>query len=105
MKCRAIRKAACRARTATPMAMESRRLMHGSRARSLEPLSLDFFDQDILDLDALDRPEREGLGRVLNSLREMLLVVLHHVVCRFVAVHEVGLSHEVHHEAPHCFLP
>jgi hypothetical protein len=42
----------------------------------LEALSLDFFDRDILDLDALDRPERDVLGRVLNRLREMLLVVL-----------------------------
>src|SRR5580704_3808533 len=35
MKCRAIRKAASMARTATPMAMESRRLMRRSPARSL----------------------------------------------------------------------
>jgi hypothetical protein len=42
-------------------------------------LSFDFFDHDILDPSALDRPDREAVGRVLNNLREMLLVVLHHV--------------------------
>jgi hypothetical protein len=39
-------------------------------------LSLYFFDHHILDLDALDRPEREALGRLLNSLRDMLLAIL-----------------------------
>lgn len=43
-------------------------------------LSLHFFDHHTLDLDALDRPEREALGRLLNSLRDTLLTVLDYVL-------------------------
>ena len=94
MKCKAIRKAACMTRTGAPVMMETSRVTRavspaltvaffagrGSWERLLDPLSLDFFDLDFLDSGALDCPEREVLGSVLNRLREMPLVVLHHVV-------------------------
>jgi hypothetical protein len=39
-------------------------------------LSFNFCDRDTLDLGVLDRPEAEPLRRVLNDLREVLLVIL-----------------------------
>ena len=55
--------------TGGPRAGHDRQIVRGS--------ALDFCDQDIPDPGALDRSKREPLGRVLNSLREMLLVDLH----------------------------
>src|ERR1700722_11131795 len=73
-------------------------------AGGLLELGCDFCDRDTLDPGTLDCPEQEPLGGVPNGLRELLPVVLHRLVSRFVAILELDLGHQVHHEAPHCFL-
>jgi hypothetical protein len=50
---------------------------HGWRAGGLLELGSDFYDRDTFDPGVLDWPDQEPLRRVLDSLLEMLLVVLH----------------------------
>src|ERR1700733_16028357 len=70
-------------------------------AGGLLELGSDFCDRDTLDPGALDCSEQEPLDGVPNGLGELLLVVLHCLVRCFVAILELDLGHQVHHEAPH----
>jgi hypothetical protein len=49
------------------MLRAARRVIQRLARNGLE-LILDFFDHDILDLGALDRPERDGLGSCMSDV-------------------------------------